>query len=146
VNTARTDGRGSLVLASLTGVLVLADGGLAALGLMVWNALRRGNLTGPEAATFTLLGASAAVGVVVLLLALIALARGARGRGVARFGATLAWLRMAGVITALMAIAVRLGASSVAGVFETSGAVVALADAVGALIVTGVAVRRSHHG
>lgn len=146
MNTARNEGRGSLLLAALTGILVLADGGLVGLGLMVWNAQRRGNLTGTEAATFTLLGASAAVGAVVLLLALIALARGARGRGVARLASMLAWLRAAGVIIVLMAIAIRLGGSAIAGVFEMSGAVVAVADSVGALLVTGVAARRTRQG
>lgn len=143
---ARTEGRRSLVLASLTGTLVLADGGLAAIGLMVWAAHRRGDLTAPESATFILLGVSAVVGAVVLLLTVIALARGVQGRGLARVASALAWLRMAGVIIALMAIAVRLGVSAIAGFFETSGAVVAVAESAGVLIVTGVAVRRTRHG
>jgi cytochrome bd-type quinol oxidase subunit 2 len=146
MTTAQTEGRRNLVLASLTGILVLADGGLAALGAMVWNAQRRGDLTGTQAATFILLGVSAALGAVVLLLVLIALARGGRGRRAARLASGLAWLRMATVLIALTTIAIRLGISATAGFFETFGAAVAVADAVIALIVTGVAVRRTRRG
>jgi hypothetical protein len=146
MTTAGTGRRGNLVLASLTGILVVADGVLAAIGWMVWSAQRRGNLSGPEAATFILVGASAAVGAVALLLALIAVTRGSRGHRAARFASALAWLRLAGVIIALIAMAIRLGISAIAGPFETFGAVVAVADALFALIVTGVAVRRTGHG
>jgi hypothetical protein len=137
---------GNLVLASLTGILVLAEGGLAALGLLVRNAQQRGNLTSTEAATFVLLGTSAAVGAVVLFLALVALARGPKGHSLARVASGLAWLRLAGVIAALMVIAIQLGVAAVAGMLETFGAAVAVLDALIAVIVTGVAVRRTRHG
>ena len=145
MTTAPTRGRSPL-LASLTGILVVADGGLAALGWTVWSAERRGDLSGPEAATFILLGASAVLGALVMLIALIALARGVPGHGAARTASALAWLRMAGVFIALIAITIRLGVSAIAGVLETFGAIIAVADALIALIVTGVAVRRTRHG
>jgi hypothetical protein len=135
-----------VALASLTGVLVLAEGGFAAIGLLVWNGHRTGHLSTAEAATFTLLGASAAAGAVIMVLALIGLARGFRGHGIARLAATLAWLRLAGVIIALVAIATAFGTSAIVGTFPTFGAVVAVADAILALIVTGVAVRRTRRG
>ena len=133
-------------LASLTGILALIDGGLAAIGLLVFNAHRDGHLTAAEAATFTLLGASAAVGAAIMLLAVAALARGSRGHGLARLAAGIAWLRLAGVIIALVAIATAFGTAAIVGTFETFGALVAVADAVLALIVTGIAVRRTRHG
>lgn len=137
---------GSPVLASLTGILVLADAGLAALGATVWNAQRHGNLTGGEAATFMLLGASAALGAVVYLFTLIALARGAQGRGLARFVSRLAWLRTAAVIITLIAFVILIGISAIAGALETFGAVLAVLDALAAVYVTGVAVRRTSRG
>ena len=143
MTAARPPRQGSLLLASLTGILVLADVGLAAIGLLVWNAQRRGDLTAAEAATFTLLGASAAAGAVVLLLALIALVRGPRGHGIARLAAGLAWLRLAAVIVTLAVIAIRLGGAAIAGTFATFGAVVTVAEAVIVLIVTGAALRRT---
>jgi|tagenome__1003787_1003787.scaffolds.fasta_scaffold20963616_5 hypothetical protein len=146
MTTARNERQGNVVLASMTGLFALAEAGLAAIGLLVWNAQRGGHLTGTEAATFILLGASAAVGVVVLLLATIALARGPRGHEIARLTSGLAWLRVAGVILALSAIAIGLGISAIAGLFETFGAVVALLDAFAAVLVTGVAVRRTRRG
>jgi hypothetical protein len=138
--------RGSPLLAALTGVVILADGALVGIGVLVLNLWRNGNLGTSEAATFMLMGASAAVGAVVMLLAAIALARGPRGRGLARLASGLAWLRVLGVFVALAAIAVWLGGSAIAGSFETFGAVVALADAFFALVMTGVAVRRTGSG
>jgi len=137
---------GSPVLASLTGILVLADAGLAALGVTVWNAHRHGHLTGAEAATFMLLGASAAIGAVVYLFTLIALARGTHGRGLARLASRLAWLRTAGVVIALIAFVILIGVSAIAGALETFGIVLAVLDALAAVYVTGVAVRRTRGG
>jgi hypothetical protein len=137
-------GRGSdLATACLTGVLILVDAGLAALGLLVWDGRQRGDLTGPEAATFILLGASAAAGAVLLLLALVALARGGHGYGLARFAAGLAWLRVATVVLTVVAIAVARGLPTFAGLLPAVGASVAVFDAVMALVVAGVAVRRT---
>ena len=136
--------RGRPALAALTGLLVLADAGLAVVGLLVANAYRRDDLTGSEAATFVLLGVSAAVGVLVLLTAAAGFARG--DRRTARAAAVLARVRAGAVIVALLVIAIRLGGSALAGLLETAGAVFALADAAVALAVTGVAVRRTRHG
>jgi hypothetical protein len=144
--TSAPTGARSLLLAGLTGMLVLAEVALAALGWMVWAAERRGDLTGPEAATFILLGVSAVLGAVVLLTALVALARGASGRGAARMASALGWLRMAGVVIALVVVTIWLGVSAIAGVLQSFGAVIALADAVIALIVAGVAQRRIRRG
>lgn len=138
--------RGSPVLAALTGILVLADAGLAALGATVWNAQRHDHLTSAQAATFILLGASAALGAVVYLFTLIALARGAQGHGLARFASRLARLRAAGVIIALIAFVILIGISVIAGALETFGAVLAVLDALAAAYVTGVAVRRTSRG
>ncbi|MCU7723852.1 hypothetical protein ODJ79_09015 [Actinoplanes sp. KI2] len=144
MSAERTDRRATL--ASLTGVLALVDGGFAAIGLLVFNAHRSGHLSAAEAATFTLFGASAAVGAVVMLLAATALARGPRGHGIARVASGVAWLRLAGVIITLVAIATAFGSSAIIGMFETVGAVVAVADAVFALLITGIALRRTRHG
>ncbi len=142
--TGPPPGRGSdLATACLTGVLILVDAGLAALGLLVWDGRQRGNLTGPKSATFILLGASAAVGAVLLLLTLVALARGRHGYGMARFAAGLAWLRVATVVLAVVAIAVTRGLPAFAGLLPAVGASVAGFDAVMALVVASVAVRRT---
>src|SRR4051794_14824057 len=86
--TTESKGR-SLALASLTGVLILADGAFAAIALIVRNVYRDGNLTRTESATFILLGASALIGIVILFLALIAFARGGRGLGTAKLASAL---------------------------------------------------------
>jgi hypothetical protein len=145
MTTAPTRAR-NVVLAALTGILVLADCGLAALGWMILAAERRGDLTRPESATFILVGASAVLGAVVMLIALVALARGPSGHRAARTAAALAWLRTAGRVIALVAVTIWLGAPAIAGLLPTPGAVIALIDAVIALIVTGVAERRTRHG
>ncbi|ROP33584.1 hypothetical protein EDD30_6588 [Couchioplanes caeruleus] len=82
----------------------------------------------------------------MLLFALTAFVRGNRGRSVARFGAALAWLRLGLVASAVWIIAASLGPSAIAGTLETSGAVAAVIDALAAVFVTGVAVRRTRHG
>ncbi len=143
---APTTGRASPLLAALAGFMVLVDGALVAIGVLVWGAHRNGNLAAAEAATFSLLGASAAVGTVIMLLAAIAFARGPRGRGPAGFASGLAWLRLTGVLAAIMVIAIRLGGSAIVGAFETFGAVLAVAEATGALIVTGAAIRWTGRG
>jgi len=146
MTSAPAGGQGSPLLAALAGIMILVDGVLVAIGVLVWGAQRNGNLTASEAATFTLLGASAAVGAVVMLLAAIALARGRRGHGTARLASGLAWMRVAAVLIALVVIAISLGGAAIAGSFETFGAVVAVVEASLALVVTGTAVRRTSHG
>jgi hypothetical protein len=132
-----------LPLAMLTGILALTDGALAGIGLVVWNARRQGHLTTVEASTFLLVGASATVGVVILVLALIALSRGAGGYAMAQLASVLAWLRLPCVIIALPVLALSFGFSAVSGVLQTAGAAVAVADALPALVVTGVLLRRA---
>jgi hypothetical protein len=143
--TTESKGR-SLALASLTGVLILADGAFAAIALIVRNVYRDGNLTRTESATFILLGASALIGIVILFLALIAFARGGRGLGTAKLASALAWLRLAAVIIAIAVIAIRLGNAAVVGLFETFGALLAVGDAIVALVVASVAMGRARHG
>jgi hypothetical protein len=140
-----TRGR-NLVLAALTGILALTDCAFAALGWLIWATERRGDMTRPEAATFILLGVSAVVGAVVLLTALVALVRGPSGRGAARTASALAWLRLAGVLIALVAVTIWLGASAIVGLLQTFGLILALVDVAIALMVTGVAERRTRHG
>jgi hypothetical protein len=127
----------------LAGILALTDGALAGIGLVVANARRQGNLTTVEAATFLVVGASAAVGVVILVLALIALSRGSDGHAIAQLASVLAWLRLPCVIIALPVIALGFGFSAMSGVLQTAGAAVAVADALPTLIVTGVLLRRT---
>ncbi|MDY7087735.1 MAG: hypothetical protein SYR96_21840 [Actinomycetota bacterium] len=135
--------RGNSALAALTGLMALADAGLALLGLLIWNAYRRDNLTGSEAATFTLLGVSAAIGTLILLTAAIGLAR--HSQGATRLATTLAGFRTAAIVGALAVIAIQIGSSALAGLLETTGAVVAVFDALIALWVTAVAARRTRH-
>jgi hypothetical protein len=139
-------GRGSPLLATLAALMVIVDGMLVAIGVLVLNIWRTSSLTTSEAATFLLMGASAAVGAALMLLAAIALARGRRGHRTARLTSGLAWLRVLALIIALAVIAIRLGVSAIAGSFETFGAVVALVDASFAVIVTGTATRRTGNG
>jgi hypothetical protein len=132
-----------LPLAILTGILAMADGGLTAIALLVANARREGNLSAAEAATFLLVGVSAAAGVIVLILALIALSRGRDGRAVAQLASVIAWLRLPCVIVALPVLALSFGFSALSGVLQTTGAAVAVADALPALVVTSVALRHT---
>jgi hypothetical protein len=143
--TRAETGRRNVAMASLTGILVLLDAALTAIGLLVWNAHRHGHLTGPEAATFIVVGGSAVVGAVVLLLALTALTRGARSHPTARVASALSWLRAAAVIIALTGVVIGLGVAAIAGALQTFGAAVAVADAVFGLIVTDAAMRRTRH-
>ncbi|MFI7602478.1 hypothetical protein [Actinoplanes sp. NPDC049681] len=138
--------RSSIGLAALTGLLFLVEGALAAIGLLVTSGYRRGNLTGSDAATLLLVGACAAVGMVVWLLVLVALARGSRGHTIAKAASVLGWLRFAGVIVTLVVIAVALGISAVAGLTETFGAVVAVLDALIGMFLASVSERRTRHG
>ncbi|NMO54498.1 hypothetical protein HH310_25345 [Actinoplanes sp. TBRC 11911] len=132
-----------LPLALLTGILALTDGALAGIGLVVANARRQGHLTTVEAATFLLVGASAALGVLILVLALLALARGTAGHTLARLASALAWLRLPCVIIALPVLALTLGFAALSGVLQTAGAAVAVADALPAVVVAGILTRRA---
>jgi hypothetical protein len=133
--------RRSFALAALTGVLVLADAGFAALSLLVWSLHRQGNVETVEAATFALAGISAVLGAIVLLLALTALARGRPAT--ARVAVSIAWLRALAVVVAVCVIAVALGVSAVAGMLQTTGVFIALFDASLGVFVAGTALRRT---
>ncbi|MEU4221848.1 hypothetical protein [Actinoplanes sp. NPDC026623] len=143
MTTPPDERRRSPGLALLTGILVLAEAFLARLGVMVWNEQRDGHLTGAEAATFIVIGVSAAIGAVLYLFTLCAFARGVRGHGLARFASGLALLRLAGVMVALVAIAFLIDVSAIAGLQETFLAALAVLDALTAVYATRIAVRRT---
>ncbi|WP_433790682.1 hypothetical protein [Actinoplanes sp. CA-252034] len=127
-------------------VVALADCLLALLGNMAWQGRRDGSFTPENAMSFTVMGASAAVGALLAVLAMSALLRGRQGHGLARVTANLAWLRLGGVILALAVGALTFGASAVAAAFPAFGIVLAVGDALGGLVVAGAAVRRTRDG
>jgi len=131
--------------AALIGVLVMLDLALVAIVSLVWTAQRQGQVSGQETGTLTLLGISAAIGVVILLILLAAtLSAGnpSASRPLATVGLTLAWLRLAGIITAPAVIAAALGMSAVIGLAESFVVALALLDALAALVVAAATRRR----
>jgi hypothetical protein len=133
-----------VVRAWLTGLLVCCDVAVVAIVGLVWSAQARGQVTGAEVATLDLLGISAAVGVVILALALaatVAVLRGRSGRGTAATAWLLAWLRLVAVLVAVVAIAVIAGLDAVIGLVETFAAGLAVLDAAVAVAVAGTARR-----
>jgi hypothetical protein len=111
---------------------------------LVWAAQARGQVAGAEVATLDLLGISAAVGVVVMIGALtatVAVLRGRSGRVAATGAWSLAWMRLAAVVVALVAIAVVAGLDAVIGLVETFAAALAVLDAAVAVVVAGTARR-----
>jgi hypothetical protein len=146
MSSAPVAGRGNPLLAALTATVILLDGALVTIGVQILHGWRNGNLTTQEAATFLLVGASAAVGAMVMLLATIALVRGPRGHGTALLASGLAWTRLGAVLIALAVIAIQLGTAATDGSFQTFGAVIAVVEASLALIATSVAVRRTRRG
>jgi hypothetical protein len=128
----------------LTGLLACCDVAVVAIIGLVWAAQARGQVAAADVATFNLLGISAAVGVVIMVLALaatIAVIRGRSGRGAAVAAWSLAWLRLVAVIVAVVAIAVVAGLGAVIGLVETFAAGLAVLDAAVAVAVAGT-VRR----
>jgi hypothetical protein len=128
----------------LTGLLVCCDVAVVAIVGLVWAAQARGDVGGADVATLDLLGISAAVGVVILGLALaatVAVIRGRPGRGPAAAAWSLAWLRLVAVIVAVAAIAVVAGLGAVFGLVETFAAGLAMLDAAVAVAVAGTARR-----
>ncbi|MBW6440019.1 hypothetical protein KZ829_40475 [Actinoplanes hulinensis] len=123
-------------------VYALAEGGLAAMGVVAWQSYRDGDFTTVQAGPFTVMGASAAIGAILAILAVIALLRGGRGQGLARGTLNLTWLRLGAVLIALAVIALTVGVS-VAGIF---GMVLALGDALAGFVVTGAVARRTRGG
>jgi hypothetical protein len=143
MTAARTRHGGNALLVVLIGVAALADGLVAGLGPMAWSDHRAGGFTTEEALPFAVAGMSAAVGVVLAVLAMIALLRGRAGRGLARAAVNLTWLRLGSVIIALAAVALTVGVTSV---FPLVGMALALGDSIGGLVVTGAAARRTGDG
>lgn len=119
--------RGNSVLTAVTSVMALAEAGLALLDLLIWNAYRDNHVTSAEAATFTLLGASTAIGALILLIAAIGLA--SNDYGTVRLTTAMAGLRAAVVVVVLAVIAIQVGGSALVGLLETTGALVAVIDA-----------------
>jgi hypothetical protein len=126
-------------LTILTILLVLAEAAFVSLARLVWSEHRRGHFTTHEAATFVLLGVSAVAGAVILLLAAAAFARGRPAP--ARLAFSLAWLRVIAVLVTLVVFAAALGASSVAGMLPTGGALIALFDAALGVYIASAATR-----
>jgi hypothetical protein len=120
----------------------LADGVFAVLGATAWQSYRDGGLTADQAGPFIVMGASAVVGAVLAVLAMIALLRGSRGHRLARATLNLTWLRLGAVFVALAAVALTIGVTAVAVV----GMVLAVGDAFGGFVITGVAARRTRDG
>ncbi|MEU4157788.1 hypothetical protein [Actinoplanes sp. NPDC026670] len=137
---------GNAMLIIMIVVVALAECLLALLGAMAWQGRRDGGFTPEEAMPFTVMGLSAAVGVLLAMFAIVALLRGPRGQGLARVTAGLAWLRLGGVILALTVGALTFGVSAVAAAFPAFGVVLAVGDAIGGLVVAGAAVRRTRNG
>jgi sugar phosphate permease len=143
--------RSLLVRAWLTAILVVIDLALTAMMAMVWNAQRLGQVSGRDVATLSLLGVSAAAGVMIFLVVVAANVSAARaagaGRGLATAGSWLAGLRLAGVFVATVVIAVTLGPSAVVGPAESFAVALAVLDALGAVFVAGVTLRgvRARH-
>ncbi|GAA2714057.1 hypothetical protein [Actinoplanes palleronii] len=134
---------GNALLGLLLGILVLAEAGLAALGALVWSACHRHSITAAEAASFTVLGVSAAAGAVITLLALIAVVRGRHGHRLARAAAGLHFARLLGLVVATVLIAGQLGIAAVAGLTETFALALAGVEVLGALYATTVVARRT---
>ncbi|GAA2888529.1 hypothetical protein Acy02nite_70350 [Actinoplanes cyaneus] len=126
----------------LAGALVaLADALLAWLGATAWLSYHDGGFTAAQAAPFAVMGASAVAGVMLTLLAVVALLRG--HHGLARATGTLTCLRLGAVTVALAVVTLLLG---VAGMFSLLGIVLDAGDAIGGFVVTGAATRRTRDG
>jgi hypothetical protein len=142
VTAARTQNGGNTLLAVVGIAAASADGVLAVLGAAAWQSYRDGGLAAEQAGPFIVMGVSAMVGAVLAFLAMIALLRGVRGRGLARSMLALTWLRLGAVFVALAAVVLTVGVSAVAVV----GIVLAVGDAFGGFVLTGVAARRTRDG
>lgn len=144
MTAARTERGGNTLLAAVLIVVAVAEGVLVWLGWTAWQAYRGGNFTIEEAAPFCVMGGSAVAGVVLALLAVIVLLRGRRGRGLAGAAVVLARLRLGTVIVALVVVVLASSVvASVTAMLPIFGIVLAIGDALGGLVVTGAAVRRT---
>jgi hypothetical protein len=137
---------GNALLATVTGVVVLAEAGLAAIGYSAWTSLDDAGVAARDVAALTVAGASAAVGALVALLILIALARGLRGHRLAQVAAVLAGLRAAGVVVALGAVGMVLGLDAVIGTNVWLASGLAAGDALAGLVLAAVGMRRTRNG
>jgi membrane associated rhomboid family serine protease len=140
--TQRTGQVSNIVLASLTGILVLAQCGLAAIGYMSWQDARRFEIvTTDDVATLIVLGVSGAVGAVVALVVTIAFARKERGHSLAQLTVVLAYFQVIGVVIALAVVAVAIGAGLDAS--DVLIGFLAVADGLMCLYVANVSRRRT---
>jgi hypothetical protein len=142
MTAARTEKTSTTLLAVMIIVYALAETGLAAMGAIAWRSYRDGDFTAVQAGPFIVMGASAAAGTILAILAMIALLRGERGRGLARGTLNLTWLRLGAVFIALAIVALTVGASAT-GMF---GMVLAIGDALAGFVVTGAVTRRTRSG
>ncbi|WP_043510958.1 MULTISPECIES: hypothetical protein [unclassified Actinoplanes] len=133
-------------MAITLGIHALADVALVWLGSLVWNAYRQGTLAATEAASVSILAVSAGVGAVITVVLQIGLLRGTNGRHLVQAAMALNLARLLGLLLALMITAARLGITALAGMMETFAAVIAVAEALGALYVTTVVSRRTSDG
>jgi Kef-type K+ transport system membrane component KefB len=136
--------RRSTLHAVLTGMLALVDVAFAWLGWLMWTLHRDGPGQPSEAATFVLLGVSALVGAIVMLVATAAFLRGRRSA--ARAAAAIAWFRALTVVAVLAVLAGALGSSAILGLVPATGAAIAVADAIFAVLAAGAALRRTADG
>lgn len=128
-------------LVALTVVVILADAGFVIIGLIVLQGIRSEHLTSGESAFLLLLAASAALGAITLLLAAAGLIRGARGHLLARSAAVLCVVRTAGLISAVLVIALRGGVAVTSVPLTAFLLLLALMDLAGAVAVTRTALR-----
>jgi hypothetical protein len=137
------EGVSNRVLGMLTMVLVLVDAGLVAINSIMWSAYRDGEVTAAEVAPFVLFAGSAALGVVVMLLAAAALFRDVRGHHLAEVAVVLAGLRVVAIPVAVVAVIVTVGTSSVSGPSDIFLIVLSAFEAVVELMVARVAATRT---
>ena len=142
MTAARTEKTSTTLLAVMIIVYALAEIGLAAMGATAWQSYRDGDFTAAQAGPFIVMGASAAAGAILAILAMIALLGGERGQGLARGTLNLTWLRLGAVLIALAIVALTVGVSAT-GMF---GMVLAIGDALAGFVVTGAATRRTRSG
>ncbi|SNY28391.1 hypothetical protein [Paractinoplanes atraurantiacus] len=136
MTTSPIRGSRSIASAVLTAVVIAAELGLAAISYLGWTL--NDNAKG---VTFVLAGVSAVIGAALLVLVAVAFAGGsARLAGRAE---GLMWLRLFGVLVTLTVFAFRPGWVAMAGAAAVVGAVIALADAAGGVVLARLALRRT---
>jgi hypothetical protein len=143
VANGSSEGVSNRVLGMLTLVLVLVDAGLVAINSIMWSAYRAGDVTAVEVAPFVVFAGSAALGVVVMLLAAVALFRDTHGHPLARIAVVLAGLRVVVIPVAVVVVVVTVGTSSVSGPSDIFLIVLSAFEAVVELMVARVAADRT---